>query len=89
MSWLVGPEGILDPTRWCIIAVGMFSNGESSGAAETPNYPALVTVADNVRAQHRLVTEMWGVGGLAAVYAMAQSVTIPAHRGPAHGSASD
>ena len=68
MSWLIGPEGILDPTRWCIVAVGMFSNGESSGAAETPDYPALVTVADNVRAQHRLVTEMWGVDKLAAVY---------------------
>ena len=68
MSWLIGPEGILDPTRWCIIAVGMFSNGESSGAAETPDYPALVTVADNVRAQHRLVTEMCGVDKLAAVY---------------------
>jgi homoserine O-acetyltransferase len=68
MSWLVGPQGVLDPTRWCIIAVGMFSNGESSGAAETPDYPALVTVADNVRAQHRLVTEMFGVDKLAAVY---------------------
>jgi homoserine O-acetyltransferase/O-succinyltransferase len=68
MSWLVTPQGILDPTRWCIVAVGMFSNGESSGAAETPDYPALVTVADNVRAQHRLVTEMFGVDKLAAVY---------------------
>src|SRR5258708_8749402 len=68
MSWLIGPEGILDPARWCIIAVGMFSNGESSGAAETPDYPALVTVADNVRAQKRLVTEMCGVDKLAAVY---------------------
>jgi homoserine O-acetyltransferase len=68
MSWLIGPEGILDPTRWCIIAVGMFSNGESSGAAETPDYPALVTVADNVRAQQRLATEMCGVDKLAAVY---------------------
>jgi homoserine O-acetyltransferase len=68
MSWLVTPQGILDPTRWCIVAVGMFSNGESSGATETPDYPALVTVADNVRAQHRLVTEMFGVNKLAAVY---------------------
>lgn len=68
MSWLIGPEGILDPTRWCIVAVGMFSNGESSGAAETPDYPALVTVADNVRAQHRLVRDMYGVEKLAAVY---------------------
>jgi homoserine O-acetyltransferase len=68
MSWLVGPDGILDPTRWCIVAIGMFSNGESSGAAETPDFPALVTVADNVRAQHRLLTEMLGVEKLAAVY---------------------
>jgi homoserine O-acetyltransferase/O-succinyltransferase len=68
MSWLIGPQGVLDPTRWCIIAVGMFSNGESSGAAETPDYPALVTISDNVRAQHRLVTDMWGVDKLAAVY---------------------
>jgi homoserine O-acetyltransferase/O-succinyltransferase len=68
MSWLIGPQGILDPMRWCIIAVAMFSNGESSGAAETPDYPALVTVADNVRAQHRLATEMLGVDKLAAVY---------------------
>jgi homoserine O-acetyltransferase len=68
MSWLVTPQGILDPTRWCIVALGMFSNGESSGAAETPDFPALVTVADNVRAQHRLVTEMFGVNKLAAVY---------------------
>jgi homoserine O-acetyltransferase/O-succinyltransferase len=68
MSWLVGPQGILDPTRWCIVAVAMFSNGESSGAAETADYPGLVTVADNVRAQHRLVTEMFGVDKLAAVY---------------------
>jgi homoserine O-acetyltransferase len=68
MSWLVAPDGILDPTRWCIVAVGMFSNGESSGAAETPDYPALVTVADNVQAQHRLVTEMLGVDKLAGVY---------------------
>ena len=68
LSWLIKPNGILDPTRWCIVAVAMFSNGESSGAAETPDYPPLVTVADNVRAQHRLVTEMCGVDKLAGVY---------------------
>ena len=68
MRWLIGPDGILDPTRWCIVAVGMFSNGESSGAAETPDYPPLVTLADNIRAQHRLVTEAFGAQRLAAVY---------------------
>ena len=68
MAWLIGPDGILDPNRWCIVAVDMFSNGVSSGAADTPDYPDLVTVADNVRAQHRLVTEQFGVSVLAAVY---------------------
>src|ERR1700761_461185 len=68
MSWLIGPDGILDPTRWCIVAVAMFSNGESSGAAEALDYPDLVTMADNVRAQHHLVTELFGVKKLAGVY---------------------
>ncbi|MBV9052706.1 MAG: homoserine acetyltransferase, partial [Hyphomicrobiales bacterium] len=53
MNWLIGEDKILDPTRWFIVIANMFSNGLSSGAAETPNYPALVTLADNVRAQHR------------------------------------
>lgn len=68
MAWLIGPDRILDPTRWCVLAVDMFSNGLSSSAADMPDYPALVTVADNVRAQHKLVTEVFGVERLAAVY---------------------
>jgi homoserine O-acetyltransferase len=68
MSWLIGPDGILDPTRWFIVIADMFSNGLSSSASATPNYPPLVTVGDNVRAQHRLVTEHFGVERLAAVY---------------------
>ena len=68
MAWLIGPDRILDPTKWCIVAVDMFANGVSSGAADAPDYPALVTIADNVGAQHRLVTERFGVEKLAAVY---------------------
>ena len=68
MAWLIGPDKILDPSRWCIVAVDMFSNGISSGAANTDDYPALVTIADNVRAQHRLVAEQFGATKLAAVY---------------------
>lgn len=68
MAWLIGPDKILDPTRWCIVAVDMFSNGISSGAADTDDYPAIVTITDNVRAQHRLVTERFGATKLAAVY---------------------
>ena len=36
MSWLIGEDKILDPTRWFVVIANMFSNGLSSGAAETP-----------------------------------------------------
>src|SRR6266487_5532758 len=55
-TWLIGPDGVLDPSRWFIVIPDMFSNGLSSGAADTDDYPAVVTMADNVRAQHRLLT---------------------------------
>lgn len=68
MEWLIRPDGILDPTRWFVIIPNMFSNGLSSGAAETPDYPKLVTSWDNVQAQRRLLTEQFGIEKLHAVY---------------------
>ncbi|ACO47959.1 alpha/beta fold hydrolase [Deinococcus deserti] len=67
-SWLIGPGGVLDPERWFIVIPDMFSNGLSSGAAETPDYPDLVTLRDNVLAQSRLLREIFGVQRVAAVY---------------------
>jgi homoserine O-acetyltransferase/O-succinyltransferase len=68
LTWLIGPDAVLDPDRWFIVIPDMFSNGLSSGAADTPGYPAVVTMADNVRAQHRLLTEHFGVTSVAAAY---------------------
>ncbi len=68
LAWLIGPDGVLDPGRWFIVIPDMFSNGLSSGAADTPDYPAVVTMADNVRAQHRLLAEQFGVTRIAAAY---------------------
>ena len=68
LSWLIGPDAVLDPTRWFIVIPDMFSNGLSSGAADTGGYPPLVTMADNVRAQHRLLTEVLGAERIAAAY---------------------
>jgi homoserine O-acetyltransferase len=68
LTWLIEPDGVLDPGQWFIVIPDMFSNGLSSGAAETQDYPALVTMADNVRAQHRLLTEQFGVTSVAAAY---------------------
>jgi homoserine O-acetyltransferase len=68
LAWLIGPDAVLDPTRWFIVVPDMFSNGRSSSAADDPGFPAVVTMADNVRAQHRLLTEHFGVTGVAASY---------------------
>jgi homoserine O-acetyltransferase len=68
LAWLIGPDGVLDPGRWFVVVPDMFSNGRSSSASQQPDFPAVVTVADNVRAQHRLLTEHFGVRTLAAVY---------------------
>jgi homoserine O-acetyltransferase/O-succinyltransferase len=68
LAWLIGPDKVLDPDRWFIVIPDMFSNGRSSSAADTPGYPAVVTMADNVRAQHRLLTGELGVQKIAASY---------------------
>ncbi|MDX6253568.1 MAG: homoserine O-acetyltransferase/O-succinyltransferase [Kribbellaceae bacterium] len=65
-DWLVGP--VLDPERWFIVIPDMFSNGLSSSASTDPEYPSLVTMADNVHAQYRLLTEQFGVTRVAAAY---------------------
>lgn len=67
-SWLIGPGQILDPDRWFIVIPDLFSNGLSSGAADTPDFPGVVTMYDNVRAQHRLLREQFGVHRVAAAY---------------------
>ncbi|TWT11516.1 alpha/beta fold hydrolase [Reyranella sp. CPCC 100927] len=68
LQWLIGPDGILDPTRWFIVQPDMFANGLSSSPSNTPGYPDLVTGWDNVQAQHRLLHERFGIKRLACVY---------------------
>jgi homoserine O-acetyltransferase len=73
LAWLIGPDGVLDPTRWFVVVPDMFSNGLSSSASQADPHdpeawPAVVTVADNVRAQMRLLTEVFDVQRVAAAY---------------------
>jgi homoserine O-acetyltransferase len=68
IQWLIGPDGILDPTRWFIVIPDMFGNGLSSSPSNDPTYPALVTAACNVRAQQRFLRESFGIERIACVY---------------------
>ena len=68
----VGAGRALDPARHCIIIVNQIGNGISSSPHNTPapynmaKFPH-VRIGDDVRAQHKLVTEHLGVTELALV----------------------
>jgi homoserine O-acetyltransferase len=71
-EWLVGDGMALDPATYFIIIPNMLGNGLSSSPSNTPepyNGPRFpkVTAYDNVRAQHRLVTENFGISHLRMV----------------------
>lgn len=84
MAFLIGPDAILDPTRWFIVIPDMFSNGLSSSAAATPDWPTLVTYADLVEVQRRLLKEVLGVERLAAVYGFSMGAQQAYHWAALH-----
>src|ERR1700755_429442 len=71
-EWLIGDGMALDPARYFIIVPNMLGNGLSSSPSNTPppyngsRFPD-VRAQDNVRAQHKLVTEHFGIEQLVAV----------------------
>ena len=83
-DWLIRPDGVLDPTRWFILAPDMFGNGLSSSPSNQDGYPSLVTAADNVGAQHRLLRERFGIGRLACVYGFSMGAQQAYHWAALH-----
>ena len=56
LEWLIGPDGVLDPTQWFIVIPDMFGNGLSSSPSDDPqNYPDLISAYDNVHVQRRFL----------------------------------
>ncbi|MCB4820496.1 alpha/beta fold hydrolase [Roseicella aerolata] len=84
LEWLIGPEGILDPTRWFIVIPNMFTNGLSSSPSNTAPWPALVTAWDNVAAQRRLLQEVFRIGHLHCVYGWSMGAQQAYHWAAAH-----
>ena len=68
LEWLIGPDKVLDPTKYFIVILDQFGNGLSSSPSNTPDYPALVTVRDNVEAQRRALSELFEIDRVACVY---------------------
>jgi len=71
-DYLTGPGLALDPEKYFIIATNMFANGLSSSPSNTPapwhgsNFPA-ISIRDNVKAIHELLTKEFGISRLKAV----------------------
>lgn len=67
-EWLIGPDGVLDATRYFIIIPNLFGNGLSSSPSNMSAPFPEVTYHDAVAVQHRLLTERFGISKLALVY---------------------
>ncbi|MBS0202361.1 MAG: alpha/beta fold hydrolase [Planctomycetes bacterium] len=86
IDWLIGPDGILDPTRYFIIIPNMFGNGLSSSPSNLSEpfgggrYPVFTHV-DNVTAQRRLLTEVFGIEQLALAYGWSMGAQQALHWG--------
>ncbi|MDR6433321.1 alpha/beta fold hydrolase [Brucella pseudogrignonensis] len=65
-AWLIGQGRALDPDKYFIIVPDMFGNGVSSSPSNMPScidagkFPR-VTIHDNVKQQHRLLTERFNI----------------------------
>ena len=67
----IGPDGIIDPSKFFVIAVDAFGNGVSSSPSNSlqqpgPDFPEF-TIRDMVDAQHRLLVEKLGLDHLRGV----------------------
>ena len=68
----IGPGHALNPDRYFIIIVDQLGSGLSSSPHNTPAPQAMakfpkLSIGDDVRAQHRLLTEVFGIDALALV----------------------
>lgn len=65
-EWLIGNGMALDPEKYFIIVPNLLGNGLSSSPSNTPppfdktNFPQ-ITIYENVKFQHRLLTEKFGI----------------------------
>jgi homoserine acetyltransferase len=82
-QWVIREGGALDPSKYFIIIPNIFGNSLSSSPSNTPppynkaRFP-LVTYYDNIKCQHRLLTEKFGISKIKLVtgWSMAAAQTF-------------
>lgn len=73
IDWLISPDGILDSSRYFIVIPNMFGNGLSTSPSNPPEPFGLgrfpnFTHVDNVNAQRKMLSEVFGIERLALAY---------------------
>ncbi len=85
IEWLISSDGILDPTRWFIIIPNMFGNGLSTSPSNSDcgltESGFWFSHLDNVRAQERLISEVFGIDRLALIYGWSMGAQQAYHWG--------
>ena len=86
IEWLIGPGRVLDPTDWFIVIPNMFTNGLSTSPSNVappfgPDRSPVFTHFDNVRAQRRMLADVFGVEKLALVYGWSMGAQQALHWG--------
>ena len=59
-EWLIGENMALNPSKYFIIVVAAFGNGQSTSPSNYTDFPN-ITLFDNVTSQYRLVSELFGI----------------------------
>ena len=86
LEWQIGEGKPLDPSKYFIVIINKFGNGLSSSPSNTPppfdrgRYPHF-TMADNVRAQQRLLAELFGIETVHLVYGFSMGAQQAFHWG--------
>ena len=86
LDWLIGGDGILDPSQWFIIIPTQLGNGLSSSPSNEPGWGLAETGHwfsqwDNVRAQECLLRQVFGIEHLALIYGWSMGAQQAYHWG--------
>lgn len=94
IEWLIGPDRILDSSRYFIVIPNMFGNGLSTSPSNREGLPEGIrmpsfTHLDNVTAQRRMLEEVFGIQRLALAYGWSMGAQQALHWGALYPDAVD
>jgi len=86
IQWLIGPEGILDSTKYFVVIPNMFGNGLSSSPSNLDSLPdgvrcPVFTHLDNITAQRQMLDDVFGVRRIALAYGWSMGAQQALHWG--------